>query len=113
MAGASVSETLKYRAFLSYNRADAGVARRVRGRLERFRIDRELVGRPTRVGPVPEALRPIFRNRHDVFTRPSLGAGTVAALADSAAFILLASPHSARSKYVNKQVRLFKSRHPE
>jgi tetratricopeptide (TPR) repeat protein len=103
----------KYRAFLSYSRADAGVARLVSGRLERFRIDRDLVGRPTRVGPVPEALRPIFRNRRDFFTRPSLGAATVAALADSAALIILASPHSVRSKYVNEQVRLFKLRHPE
>src|ERR1700693_1597278 len=65
----------KFRAFLSYSRADAGVARRVSDRLERFRIDRELVGRCTRVGPVPEALWPIFRNRHDFFTtRPSLRA---------------------------------------
>jgi acyl-coenzyme A thioesterase PaaI-like protein len=111
--GASVSETLKYRAFLSYSRADAGVARRVRGRLERFRIDRELFGRSTRVGPVPEALRPIFRSRHDFYTKPSLGAGTAAALADSAALILLASPHSARGKYVNKQVKLFRACHPE
>jgi TIR domain len=103
----------KFRAFLSYSRADAGVARRVSDRLERFRTDRELVGRRTRVGPVPEALWPIFRNRHDFFTRPSFRAATVAALVDSAALIILASPHSVRSKYVDKQIRLFKAWDPE
>jgi tetratricopeptide (TPR) repeat protein len=111
--GASVSKTFKYRAFLSYGRAEAYVARRVCGRLERFRIDREFVGRITRYGPVPETLGPIFRNRHDFLTRPTVVPETAAALADSAAFIILASPHSAQSKYVNKQVRLFKSRYPE
>jgi tetratricopeptide (TPR) repeat protein len=108
-----VPEAFKYRAFLSYGRADAGVARQVRNRLEKFPIDRDLVGHITPVGPVPEAIRPIFHSEHDFFTRPSLGAATAEALAGSAAFIILASPHSAQSKYVNKQVRLFKSRYPE
>jgi len=113
LPGASVPEAFKYRAFLSYSRADAGVAARVRSRLEKFRIDRDLVGQVTPVGPVPEAIRPIFHSQHDFFTRPSLGAATAEALASSAAFIILASPHSAQSKYVNKQVRLFKARYPE
>ena len=44
LPGASVPEAFKYRAFLSYSRADAGVATRVRSRLEKFRIDGDLVG---------------------------------------------------------------------
>jgi hypothetical protein len=108
-----VSDTFKYRAFLSYSPVDSGVARRVRGRLEGFRVDRELVGCPTRVGPVPESLRPIFSDRHDFFASPSLGSATVAALADPAALVILASPHSVRSRYVNKQIKFFKLRHPE
>jgi TIR domain len=113
LPGASVLEPFKYRAFLSYSRADAGVAKRVRKRLEAFPIDRDLVGHVTPVGAVPDAIRPIFHSEHDFFTRPSLGAPMAEALADSAAFIILASPHSAQSKYVNKQVRLFRSRYPE
>ena len=112
LPGTSVPDTFKYRAFLSYSPVDSGVARRVRGRLERFRVDRELVGCPTRVGPVPETLRPIFSDRHDFFASPSLGSATVAALADSAALIILASPHSVRSRYVDKQIKFFKLRHP-
>jgi hypothetical protein len=104
--GASVPETFKYRAFLSYSRADAGVALRVGRSLERFRFGRKLVGRSSGIGP-------IFCEQYDFFTRPSLGAATVAALADSAALIILASPYSAQCNYFNKQVGLFKLRHPE
>jgi tetratricopeptide (TPR) repeat protein len=104
---------LKYRAFLSYSHADTGTALRVHSRLEGFHIDKELVGRVTAAGPIPKSLRPIFRDRNDFDPGASLGAETVAALDDSAALVLLASTHAARSKYVNGEVRLFKSRHPD
>jgi tetratricopeptide (TPR) repeat protein len=111
--GSSMTETFKYRAFLSYSHADTGMAMRVHKRLEGFHIDKELVGRVTATGPIPKALRPIFRDRNDFDAGSSLGAETSAALDGSAAFILLASPHAAHSKYVNEEVRLFKSRHPD
>jgi hypothetical protein len=103
----------KYRAFLSYSQADAGLARRVGARLERFRIDREFVGRPARGGCAPEALRPIFRSRNDLSPRRSPRDAASTALADSAALIILGSPNSLRSKYNKEEFRLFKSRHPE
>ncbi len=103
----------KYRAFLSYSHADAAMAQRVHRRLESFHIDKELIGRVTAMGPMPKALRPIFRDRNDFDAGSSLGAETGTALDDSAALILLASPHSARSKYANEEVRLFKARHPD
>lgn len=104
---------LKYRAFLSYSHADSGWAKRIHSRLEGFHIDRELVGRVTATGPVPKDLRPIFRDRHDFDAGTSLGEQTNAALDDSAALIILASPSAARSKYTNEEVRLFKSRHAD
>jgi hypothetical protein len=103
----------KYRAFLSYSHADTGLALRVHRRLEGFYIDKELVGRFTPTGPIPKALRPIFRDRNDFDAGSALYAETGTALDDSGALILLASPHSARSKYANEEVRLFKSRHPD
>jgi formylglycine-generating enzyme required for sulfatase activity len=108
-----VAETLKYRAFLSYSHADTSVAKRVHGRLEGFRIDKDLVGRATPSGPVPETLRPIFRDRLEFDAGSSLEHNTIAALDDSAALVVLASPHAARSKYVDQEVRHFKSRHPD
>jgi hypothetical protein len=38
---------------------------------------------------------------------------TLTALDDSMALILIASPNAAKSPYVNEEVRLFRSRHPE
>jgi hypothetical protein len=101
----------KYRAFLSYSHRDTATAKRLHGRLEGFRIDKDLVGRETPMGPIPKHLRPIFRDRHDFDVGGTLGAQTVAALDSSAALILVASPAAANSKPVNEEVRLFASRH--
>ena len=106
-------KTLKYRAFLSYSHADTSVAKRVHARLEVFRIDKDLIGRATQSEPVPESLRPIFRDRLEFDAGSSLELKTLAALEDSAALIVLASPQAARSRYVNEEVRQFKSRHPD
>ena len=108
-----MAETFKYRAFLSYSHADTGAAKRVHGRLEGFHIDKDLVGRVTPAGPIPETLRPIFRDRLEFDAGRSLADETIAALDDSAALIVLASPHAARSKFVNEELRQFKSRHPD
>lgn len=106
-------ETFKYRAFLSYSHADTKWAKRVHARLEGFHIDKDLVGRKTSTGPIPATLRPIFRDRLEFDAGGSLAQQTIAALDASAVLIVLASPNAARSKYVNEEVRQFKSRHPE
>ena len=104
---------LPYRAFLSYSHADTPMARRLHGWLEGFHIDRDLVGRMTAVGPIPRALRPVFRDREEFPAGAALAGQTVAALEGSAALVLLCTPASARSHHVNEEVRLWKSRHPD
>ena len=104
---------LKYRAFLSYAHADTRWAKWLHGRLEGFRIDKDLVGRETDLGPVPKTLRPIFRDREDFSGGHTLTDATVAALDASAALIVLCSTVSAGRPAVNEEVRLFRSRHPE
>jgi len=106
-------ETLKYRAFLSYSHRDSAAAKRLHTRLEGFRIDKDLVGRATPMGPVPKQLRPIFRDRHDFDAGGTLGEQTIAAIDAAGAMILLASPASAGSRPVNDEVRLFCERHPD
>jgi WD40 repeat protein len=112
--GGSVVEAIliKYRAFLSYSHKDASWARWLHTRLERFHIDKDLVGRSTDVGSVPNTLRPIFRDREDFSGGNTLTNATIVALDQSAALIVLCSPAAANSNYVNEEVRLFKSRHP-
>jgi hypothetical protein len=104
---------LKYRAFLSYAHADASWGRWLHRQLESFRIDKELTGRQTELGPVPKGLRPIFRDREDFTGGGTLSEATIAALDASAALIVLCSTASAGRPAVNDEVRLFRSRHPE
>ena len=103
----------KYRAFLSYSHQDTAWAEWLRNRLEGFRIDKDLIGRETPVGPVPKTLRPIFRDREDFSGGHTLTDATVTALDASAALIVLCSTVSADRPAVNEEVRLFRSRHPD
>jgi hypothetical protein len=102
----------KYRAFLSYSHHDTPWARWLHSRLEGFPM-RGLAGRDTPLGPVPNTLRPIFRDREDFSAGQGLTEQTIANLDASAALVVLCSPASAQSHFVNEEVRLFKARHPE
>ena len=104
---------IKYRGFLSYSHADTRWAKRLHGRLEGFPIDSDLVGRETSVGSVPRTLRPIFRDRDEFTAGHTLTDQTIAALDQSAALIVLSTPASAKSFYVNEEIRAFKSLHPD
>jgi tetratricopeptide (TPR) repeat protein len=104
---------LKYRAFISYSHADTSSAKWLHRVLEGFRIDKDLVGRETATGTIPKALRPVFRDRDDFTAGHTLSDQTLAALDASAALIVICSPSAAKSQYVNEEIRLFKTRHPE
>ncbi|MSP01478.1 MAG: toll/interleukin-1 receptor domain-containing protein, partial [Acetobacteraceae bacterium] len=103
----------KFRAFLSYSHADEAMARYLHKRLEAYRLSPKLVGITTRRGPIPETLAPIFMDRTDFSGGHALDAATIQALDDSAALILLASPDSAHSLPVQREVETFQSRHPD
>ena len=103
----------KYRAFLSYSHADTKWAKWLHTGLEGFRIDKDLAGRETAAGKIPASLRPIFRDRDEFTAGHTLNEQTIAALDGSAALIVLCSPKSAESHYVNEEIRLFKQRHPD
>src|SRR5271165_4010433 len=102
---------LKFRAFLSYSHADTPLAKWLHSSLERFPL-RGLSGRQTALGPVPKQLRPIFRDREDFSAGGPLNDQSIAALDASAALVALCSPASAKSHYVNEEIRLFKHRCP-
>ena len=105
--------TFKYRAFISYSHADTSWAEWLHRALESFTIDKELVGRETAAGAIPKTLKPIFRDRDDFTAGHALSDQTLAALDASAALIVICSPAAAKSRYVNEEIRLFKSRHSE
>lgn len=105
----ATADHYRYWAFVSYSSKDTGVARKLHRRLETYRIPRDLVGRPGRDGPVPRRLFPIFRDREELPLSADLGASIEDALAASRYLIVLCSPHSARSRWVNEEIRHFKS----
>jgi hypothetical protein len=104
---------LKYRAFISYSHADTSWAKWLHRGLEGFRIDKDLVGRETAMGAIPNTLSPIFRDRDDFVAGDTLSEQTPEALDASQALVVICSPASAKSHYVNEELRLFKSRHAD
>lgn len=99
----------KYRGFLSYSHHDASWARWLHRAIEGYHVDKDLVGRISGAGPIPKQLRPIFRDREDFSAGPSLYGATLTALEASQFLIVLCSPNAAKSKYVNEEIRWFKT----
>jgi len=99
---------LKYRAFISYSHSDSRIARRLHRWLEAYRIPVRLVGRGSPIGTVPSRLHPIFRDREELPTSADLGEQIGAALRDSETLIVICSPKSAASRWVNEEILTYK-----
>jgi len=102
-----------YRAFLSYSHADEQAARKLHRWLETYRIPARLVGTDTRAGPVPARLAPIFRDRNELPAATSLGEEVRQALAQSEALLVLCSPAARASRWVEAEIALFRTLHPD
>lgn len=103
----------RYWAFLSYSHADRGMAEKLHRALEGYRIPRRLVGRAGPQGPVPGRLFPVFRDRDELDARGEIGNVVEAALAASRALVVLCSPASARSRWVDAEIAAFNRLHPD
>jgi tetratricopeptide (TPR) repeat protein len=99
---------MQYRAFLSYSHADSRWARWLHRGLEGYRVPSRLRGGSGEFGPLPDRLTPIFRDREDLSSSGELGPRIESALADSEALLVVCSPESARSKWVNDEILKFK-----
>ena len=98
----------KYWAFLSYSHRDARWANWLHKSVESYRPPKVLVGTVGERGPVPKRLTPIFRDREELATATDLGTVISEALRQSACQIVICSPQSARSKWVNEEIIAFK-----
>lgn len=99
----------KYWAFISYSHQDRRWAGWLRRRMERYRLPDKLVGQPCADGPVPSRLYPVFRDRDELSSSSELGPEIERALRASRYLVVICSPYSARSKWVNEEIRYFKS----
>ena len=97
-----------YSAFISYNHKDEAHARWLHRALETYRIPRHLRDRPGRdTDAVGQRLKPVFRDRDEVTPAADLGQVVRNALEASSTLIVICSPHGARSKWVNAEIRQF------
>ena len=103
-----MSEKFKYKAFISYSHADEKWARWLHKSLESYKPPKRLVGTRTAMGEVPARLAPVFRDREELASSTDLGADLTAALEGSAALIVICSPSSAGSHWVNEEILAFK-----
>ena len=111
--GIPLNAEYKYRAFISYSHQDKTWGDWLHKGLESYRVPKPLIGRETRFGPVPARLFPIFRDREELPTTSDLSHAIDDALRDSLMLIVMCSPASAASQWVNEEIRAFKHLHGE
>lgn len=100
---------MKYWAFLSYSHRDAKWGDWLHKALETYRVPRRLAGKESRDGIVPERIFPVFRDREELPVSADLGANINQALEQSRYLIVICSPHSAQSRWVNEEIKTFKN----
>lgn len=92
-----------YRAFISYSHADHDHAVWLHKALERYRVPRRLAGADGR-----KRLGRVFRDEEELAAAAELGPKIEAALKGSDVLIVVCSPRSAKSKWVNQEIEAFK-----
>ncbi|RNJ63284.1 MAG: TIR domain-containing protein [Porphyrobacter sp. IPPAS B-1204] len=103
------SDGYRYRAFISYSWVDAKWGKWLQHAIETYRTPKALIGEDRGHGPVLARLHPLFKDREEEAAGSSIGAAVEAALADSAFLIVICSPNSAKSQWVNREVAWFKT----
>jgi len=100
-----------YRAFISYSHRDKALATRIHRAVESYRTPTKLVGTTTAVGLVPRRLAPVFRDRDELPASADLGNELSEALRRSMFLIVVCTPASAKSHWVDQEVLEFKQMH--
>lgn len=100
---------IRYWAFVSYSHRDEHWAKWVHQGIETYKIPRALVGKSLHGGTTPRRLFPLFRDRDELPGAAELGTQIQQALERSLYLIVICSPRAAVSRWVNREVELFKS----
>lgn len=99
----------RYWAFISYSSKDQSWAKWLHKALETYRIPSLFVGQQMPTSELtPKRLHPIFRDRDELPASSNLGMEIERALAASRYLIVIASPNSAISLWVNKEIMTFR-----
>lgn len=99
--------TFKYKAFISYSWSDKRWGAWLHRALETYRAPGSATAGSVAVRA--PSLQPIFKDREEEAVGASIGASIEAALGSSEFLIVLCSPRSAASKWVNREIAWFKT----
>ncbi|MEY2552121.1 MAG: hypothetical protein QOG12_2265 [Verrucomicrobiota bacterium] len=105
----SLPAGIRYWAFVSYSHRDEAWAKWVHEGIETYRIPRALVGKPLHGGSTPRRLFPLFRDREELPGAAELKTQIQQALESSLYLIVICSPRAAVSRWVNREIEVFKS----
>lgn len=97
----------KYKAFLSYSHSDKAWADWLHRRLETYKFPKTFPESKT------AGLKPIFRDREELPVSSNLSKKIRDAIMQSECLIVICSEHSAKSKWVNTEITLFRSLKPD
>ncbi len=104
-----ISSQFKYFAFISYSHQDKKWGDWLHKALETYKVPRKLVGTQGRDGAIPKKLFPVFRDREELPGSSDLGQNINDALRQSRYLVVICSPNSARSIWVNQEISTFKA----
>lgn len=99
------NKQFRYHAFISYSRKDEKWAKQLQKKLEHYKLPSII--RKEENNQLPQNLRPIFRDKTDI------GIGKIVdtlkqELEESRCLIVICSPNSAKSEWVNREIEYFK-----
>ena len=106
-----MTEEYKYKAFISYSHRDKSFAKWLHKRIENYKIPNSL---RAKYSHLPKNLkRSIFRDEDELPTASELSDNLLNALDKSERLIVICSPSSVDSKWVDSEIKYFKHKHGE
>lgn len=105
----SAQKKLRYFAFISYSHKDRRWADWLHRALETYRVPHNLRTGNGREPKLPARIFPVFKDREELPSSADLGASINDALNSSDYLIVICSPHSAKSRWVDEEIRTFKA----
>ncbi|HEY1123438.1 MAG TPA: toll/interleukin-1 receptor domain-containing protein, partial [Haloferula sp.] len=113
-APSSPGTNQEYTVFISYSHSDNKEAGRqwatwLHHSLQTYEVPKELVGKANQRGePVLASLYPVFRDEEELPADSDLAGNIKWALERSRLLVVICSPRSAKSKFVEEEIRYFK-----
>lgn len=101
------NQAFEYWAFISYSSKDRRYAQWLHRAIESYGVPARLIGHPTPWGEIPKRLRPVFFDREELPAAPNLSLEIEKSLRASRFLIVVCSPNSSRSRWVNREIEYF------